>query len=190
MRWALAVSFQEDLQQARIYEIVVRNLLLNRSGFCVCDVHGVPQCYHKGDLWVCWLRKDKNPREFFVEVKSDNRMHRTGNVFIEMEKTHHDLPYSDGWFASEYDFIAYVDVVQCLVYYIDFRKMKREFDENTMQKFYKANIKLPDCGGTKRVNGYALPISFCQKKGWISGKVDSFSITQLESAKLLAKAEK
>jgi len=97
---------------------------------------------------------------FRVEVKSDNRIHETGNLFIE-HKTVRSTKTSKGWMHyCLSDYICYHDSVNDIGYLIDWRKMREEAAGFPQVRF---NNTYDECIGY----GYLVPVETAKERGFI-----------------------
>ena len=121
-------TFKQQYENAKPAEYLVRNCLTAYA--YTAELTGLED-QHKGDLLV---HDELANDSFYVEVKKDTIIGRTGNVFVELE-IQRDNGTSQGWYHYDYTNLAVVDATPANsrqknkpIYFIDFYKMKSELD--------------------------------------------------------------
>lgn len=161
--WIKAIQMARDkdlkklLINGRKYEILVARKMKTYHGYILDDLSLDKDYYHKGDMRV---NDFDIGLSYLLEVKSDNKIAETGNLFMELATIRDDKEYT-GWFFNSYERMAYIDTRKQIVYMVDFKKLQSEIDiENSKQ------VTFPnDNGNTGK--GILLNVNEAVKRGWI-----------------------
>lgn len=131
---------------------------LVKKGYTVQDTSNNPSYYGK-DIDILASR---NGKTIAVEVKWDNRIHSTGNMFVEF-LTDREL-LKDGWFKfCCADLIYYGDSHNSLFYVLSLDDLKQYVELNDPQQRKAADTN--SNGVIKKVSeGYLVPIEDFKKQ--------------------------
>lgn len=161
--WIKAIQMARDkdlkklLTNGRKYEILVARKMKTYHGYILDDLSLDKDYYHKGDMRV---NDFDIGLSYLLEVKSDNKIAETGNLFMELATIRDDKEYT-GWFFNSYERMAYIDTRKQIVYMVDFKKLQSEIDiENSKQVTFTN-----DNGNTGK--GILLNVNKAVKHGWI-----------------------
>lgn len=117
--------------------------LMRKRGYKVEDVSDDPRYYYKGDVIV----SSDLGTEKIIEVKWDYKIHKTGNLYLEIANAHSGCT---GWYEfSKADYVAYGDAVNRKFYLFSLAEL-REI-ERTRRKEYA------ECGSDSI--GLLMPLS-------------------------------
>ena len=149
--------FKEQLKKGKYAEQIVQKHLEQR-GHIINNVSDNPE-YWKYDIDLI-ITNWKEP--ITIEVKRDDNLYRTGNIFVEVGFQKEDY-YSTGWFNNcKADYIAYYDTKTANGLIIELDKLKQAV-VNYGKKIYFRD-KIDNCDGI----AYLLPIGKAKKLGIIS----------------------
>lgn len=125
--------FQQQLAIGKSGEQIVKQFLINR-GHNVTDVSN-NAAYFKKD--IDFIITDTLGFQYFVEVKTDYKLHKSGNLFFE-STYHKSWGDTSGWYDyCEADYIAFLDAVEMKLYIYDFRRGKEYVKKNAeYREFY------------------------------------------------------
>lgn len=124
--------------------------LMKNNGFKVKDVSWDSEYFYKGDALIT-NPNTGNTRVF--EIKTDNVINRSGNLYLETYNIHSEKQGCKGWFEfCKCDYLAYMDAVARKVYIFSLEALKERV----------AQIKPPlgRCGLDSE--GYKMPLSKCK----------------------------
>lgn len=111
MKWIRVIKMGRDkdlkklLTDGRKYEILVAKKMKTYHGYILDDLSLDKEYYHKGDMRV---NDFDIGLSYLLEVKSDNKIAETGNLFMELATIRNDKEYT-GWFYNTYERMAYID---------------------------------------------------------------------------------
>lgn len=115
-------NFKTMLEESRGISLRLQEFF-RQSGYKIIDRH---EDESSRSLGIDFEIYDPKRWVFRIEVKTDNRIHETGNLFIE-HKMERLLGTSKGWLHyCMADLVCYHDSVQDIGYLIDWRKMREE----------------------------------------------------------------
>lgn len=145
-------QFQIDLEAARPYEILTRQVLSSlTTEYTFTDVAKNPQYYDYGDI----LATGKDGSEFFIDVKADSRIWETKNILC--EELVYDKIYDRekiGFMHSHYDYLCIVSEKESRIYIIDFKVLKQIYKKGEPRNFDHP---------TQYTDGYLLNISVVKR---------------------------
>lgn len=106
--------------------IILTYLLKQEVTATVIDVSDVPE-YRVKDIDILWNKKDGTTIK--IEVKTDELMHKTGNVFL--ETVSNATKNTRGCFlSSEADYFFYYDIAQDILYVMHLNTARQWFELN------------------------------------------------------------
>ena len=150
-------DFKSLLEQGKLTEIKIAKWFEN-CGFRVEDVSD-NDYYKAQDIDLIIYGQDNVGHT--VEIKSDEVMHKTNNLFIEqgMDRTN---GWKKGWFYyCKAKIICYHDNVNDVGQVLDWRKMQEEITQYyKSRRFWNSTDR---CYGW----GWIIPIEDARQKGWI-----------------------
>lgn len=150
-------TFHSLLEQGKLTEIKIAKYF-ESNGFTVEDLSD--DDFYK-DIDVDLMIINSNGNKQTLEVKSDEIMHRTGNIFIE-----HGMDRKTGWCLGwikkcKAQLLCYHDNVTDVGYILDWIKVKNEITQHyNSTKFWNTT---DNCWGW----GYLVPIEEAYKHDWI-----------------------
>lgn len=110
--------------------------LMIQRGHSVQDVSADPNYYYKGDF----ILTDKEGQTAIVEVKQDERMWETGNLYLETINTRSTGIGGLGWWEyCSADYVAYFDWIKQIVYIFDMQKLHERVKQLPERKGYCGN---------------------------------------------------
>lgn len=163
MKWIRVIKMGRDkdlkklLTDGRKYEILVAKKMKTYHGYILDDLSLDKEYYHKGDMRV---NDFDIGLSYLLEVKSDNKIAETGNLFMELATIRNDKEYT-GWFYNTYERMAYIDTRKQIVYMVDFKKLQSEIDVKNSKQVTFTN----DNGNIGK--GILLNVNEAVKHGWI-----------------------
>lgn len=108
-------------------EILFKNIMENRN-YAVEDVRDVTE-YQMIDVDFL-VTSPTSGLTKKIEVKWDARMHRTGNLYLEIENIFSEQWNREGWYLHcDADYIAYGDQQSRTFYMIPFKELQKRVDE-------------------------------------------------------------
>lgn len=135
-------TFDTTLPEGISHEADIHSYLKSK-GYLVID-HSCDVFYQNKDIDL-EFGKPEGPL-YSMEIKSDTRMHETGNIVIEMGMER-DSGYCNGWFHKcEADVLCFYDVVNLIVYLIDWQKLKAAIENGEGKRIF-FNNKIDNCTG-------------------------------------------
>lgn len=117
-------NFEEKLNEGKETEKLIATLLISK-GFEVEDMSDVEEyqaidtdfLIHKKGTWT-------------MEIKSDSRIGKTGNIFLEVGMSR-STGFYEGWFNKcESDYMCIYDTVNSIAYMLDWDKTKKYAKSN------------------------------------------------------------
>lgn len=150
-------NFNEDKAVGRVGEVITYNTLLS-LGYEVEDVAEDRACRYKGDLIV---KTDKG--DFFIDVKTDNRIHETHNIVCEEENYFiNEGRFAKGDMHKDYQYIAIVSQQARKIYFLDFKILQSIYKKGTYRQINRVE-QINYC--------YLLPLHVARNFGAIVGIV-------------------
>lgn len=156
-------TFNKQLKKSRTSECLVKNVLYDygyRMEFTQLEQQ------HKGDLFVY---DDGENGSFYIEVKQDERIRDTTNVYVELEIQRKDGKQK-GWYYYDYTKMIVVDAARATspdykksMYLIDWATMKAELDLN--DKRCKKCKHYTDDGNI--CTALLVPLRYVKARGWL-----------------------
>lgn len=120
-------KWNKDLKAGKAGEQKVANTLINR-GWQLEDVSD-NKAYQKKDIDFI-IYKNEDDEHITIEVKSDTRIHSTGNFFIETIQNAEQNKV--GWFYyCKADYLFYLDTVKQVIYSFKLEDLKEYIAYNT-----------------------------------------------------------
>ena len=153
-------NFFKDLEKAKIGEAIVLNVLQHATDdYEFTDVSDKRECYYKGDIEVYdkWWNA-----HYFIDVKMDGCIGRTGNILCEEKVYFYDSGYRSGNMLSSYDYLAIISVDTQNIYIIDFNKLK---------KHYRIGKRYSKDHGEQITYGYLFSLDKAWKLGMIEAVI-------------------
>lgn len=115
----------------KIGEELFAQRMQNRN-FQVEDVSANPQYYHKGDII---LTSPTTGIQKIVEVKFDEKINKTNNLYLEIINTNSELAL--GWFEfCQADYLAYGDAITKQFYVFDLKQLRERVAQFRKQYGY------------------------------------------------------
>ncbi|MEA5012911.1 MAG: hypothetical protein VB100_14455 [Angelakisella sp.] len=153
-------NFEDCLKHGKETEALIGAFLVTR-GFAVEDKSD-DKLYRKIDVD---LVLHKNGKDYLLEVKSDNLMHRTGNVFIE-DCMYRKTGTYDGWMHyCQADVLCCYDTVNKFAYMLKWKDIKPIVKNFRRIKFWN---QVDQCYGA----GYLVPLSYLKQNELCLKKYD------------------
>ena len=114
--------------------------IMEQRGHQVINVSADPDYYHRGDFI---LVDRQGIQRIVVEVKWDERIHQTNNLYLEVINTDSFWSGGDGWWKyCKCDYLAYGDAINKKFYIFDMKQLKEKVA--TLPKVFA------DCGKNSR----------------------------------------
>lgn len=150
----MVTGFYSDLAQARGAERLVRDVLsAQTTDYKFVTVGDVREYFYKGDIKAV----DRTGKEFFIEVKNDSVIHRSGNILCEEEVYYKDTDYyGKGNMKSDYEYYAIVSEQERRIYILDFEILKATYRMGEY-KVIEHPSQITYC--------YLLPLGVAKSKG-------------------------
>lgn len=164
-------NFYSDLAKAKKGEAITLDVLKHTTDeYVFSDVSEDKAYYYKGDIKA--VDDSWGLDEYYLDVKMDGCIARTGNILCEEKVYFKDGGYyCKGNMKSDYDYLAIIAVEAQLIYIIDFLKLKKHYKEGRayskdhgeqitygtlfpMSKAWKYNMVEAVISYEKRDNGY------------------------------------
>lgn len=124
--------------------------LMREYGFTVEDVSNNSNYYYKGDVLIT-SPTTGNVRVF--EVKTDNVINRSGNLYLELTNIYSKKQGGKGWYNfCQADFIAYGDAVARRFYIFSLEELKERVEQ--------VKPRIGYCGNDS--SGYKMPLDACR----------------------------
>lgn len=117
-------TFNKDLAKGKAAEKVVKETFEKLTDdYTFEDVSNITSFYYKGDL----VAKDKNGKEYFIEVKNDSRIADTGRVLCEEEVYYKNVDYygAGNMEKSDSDIYIVVSEPERKMYIFDFKVLQK-----------------------------------------------------------------
>ena len=135
-------NFDTTLPEGISHEAEIHSYLKN-MGYLIID-HADDPVYQDKDIDLEFGRPDG--QMFSMEIKSDTRMHETGNIVIELGM-HRETGFCEGWFHKcQADVLCFYDVVGLVVYLIDWQRLKYAIENGEGKHIFFKN-KIDNCVG-------------------------------------------
>ena len=123
---------------------------LEKKNFKVIDVRTNPE-YQQKD--IDFIISGDNVHFYTMEVKSDGKMCKTGNIFVE-ECMKRQIGDRKGWlYYCEADILCFIDIVNYYFYFIDWKKLKNKILVGFWKRITFNNV-IDKCTGL----GYIIPV--------------------------------
>lgn len=158
------MTFEALLEQGKHYEKLHHTYFSNR-GYIIDD---------KSDD-IVFQQKDVDfqieipaVHTLTVEVKADDRIHKTGNVFVEIKHIRPSIGETRGWLTKcEADILCYYDTKTNKGYMINWKTLKPTLDPNGFNHIHRTvKFKNPHDIGTETY-GYLCNVQELAKQGHI-----------------------
>ena len=123
----MSFDFWNDLKDAeRVEELALKIFQDRTDQYELVGVHNERQYFKRGDI----IARDKEGREFFLEIKGDKRIGDTGNIFCEEENFWYDSgAFTKGNFYNDYQYYCVVSESTRRVYILDFAILRKHYNK-------------------------------------------------------------
>lgn len=124
-------NFYEDLELGRKAEYLALGVFRKIAPACrFTHVGNDRDCYYKGDIKAITI----DGKEYFIEIKDDKCIWKTGNVLCEEEVFYKERGYfGKGNMQGESDFYCVVSRKERKIYCFDFEKMRKHYKQGRFQ---------------------------------------------------------
>lgn len=154
--------FKQQLEIGKTGEAAVAEFMRSRN-HTVIDVSDDAE-YQKKD--IDFLLTSPTGEKCSIEVKTDYKIHKTGNFFFE-GVYHKDWGDSNGWFDyCEADYICFLDAVEYKLYIFDYKNGKEIIQTKGEKKYFYNS----DDGCDREC--YLVPIWMAKKYNLITNVFD------------------
>lgn len=154
-------DFNKDLEKGKRAEKIVLDTLSNLTDeFAFADVSDKRECFYRGDL-MAW---NADFRTFFLEVKNDSAIAKTGKILCEEEVYYKTADYyGKGNMQSNSDFYIVVSEEEKKMYILDFKVLQKIYRKGEFKE-----IKHPQ----QITYAYLLDLWIARKHGALLATID------------------